>query len=176
MTFPDLFFSRFLVVLVIFEYFADGQQWVYQNAKQAYLKSAKVPSGYTRAELERGFLTTGLWRYSRHPNFAAEQAIWLTLYQWACWECETFYNWTFVGAFGYLALFQASTWFTELITSGKYAEYEVYQQRVGKFVPKLVGSGWDEEWMEKEGPKIQERVRARERAVKTFGRNGAKTQ
>jgi hypothetical protein len=37
----------------------------------------------------------------------------------------------------YLILFQASTWFTELITTGKYPEYNEYQQRVGKFLPRL---------------------------------------
>ncbi|GAB7358123.1 hypothetical protein MBLNU230_g0282t1 [Neophaeotheca triangularis] len=169
----DTMFPRFLIGLVLLEYFADGQQWTYQNAKQAYQSTAKVPEGYTRAQLERGFLTTGLWRYSRHPNFAAEQAIWLSLYQWACYECETYYNWTFVGAFGYLALFQASTWFTELITSGKYAEYGIYQERVGKFVPQLVGEKWDEEWMDKEGPKIQDRVKQREKEV-FGGSKGAK--
>jgi hypothetical protein len=42
-----------------------------------------------------------------------------------------------VGAASYLILFQASTWFTELITARKYPEYKEYQQRVGKFLPKL---------------------------------------
>jgi len=38
----------------------------------------------------------------------------------------------------YLILFQASTWFTELITAEKYEDYKEYQKRVGKFLPKLV--------------------------------------
>lgn len=50
------------------------------------------------------------------------------------------YNWTFLGAMSYLILFQASTWFTELITAGKYPDYAEYQQRVGKFLPKLISS------------------------------------
>lgn len=37
----------------------------------------------------------------------------------------------------YLILFQASTWFTELITASKYPEYKEYQNRVSKFVPSL---------------------------------------
>jgi len=49
---------------------------------------------------------------------------------------EALYNWTGFGALGYLILFQASTWFTELITASKYPEYKEYQQRVGKFLPK----------------------------------------
>jgi hypothetical protein len=47
------------------------------------------------------------------------------------------FNWTFAGAMSYLILFQASTWFTELITAGKYPEYKEYQLRVGKFIPRL---------------------------------------
>lgn len=47
------------------------------------------------------------------------------------------YNWTLIGAMSYLILFQASTWFTELITSSKYPEYKEYQSRVSKFIPSL---------------------------------------
>jgi len=50
-----------------------------------------------------------------------------------------------VGAASYLILFQASTWFTELVSAGKYPDYKVYQKRVGKFLPKLgaVPMEWD---------------------------------
>lgn len=37
-------------------------------------------------------------------------------------------------------IFQSSTWLTELITSGKYAEYANYQRGVGMFFPKSVRS------------------------------------
>ena len=46
-----------------------------------------------------------------------------------------------MGAMGYLLLFQASTWFTELISANKYPEYKNYQSRVGKFLPKLWSVG-----------------------------------
>lgn len=45
------------------------------------------------------------------------------------------YNWAGIGAFAYLLLFQASTWYTELLTSRKYPEYKQYQSIVGKFLP-----------------------------------------
>lgn len=51
-------------------------------------------------------------------------------------ESQTYLNYTFVGAFSYLMLFQGSTWLTELLSAGKYPEYKVYQSRVGKFLPK----------------------------------------
>jgi hypothetical protein len=110
----------------------------FQNAKKLYQKTAKVPHKFEQDDLDRGFIVTGLWSWSRHPNFAAEQTIWVVLYQWGCWTSEVLYNWTFLGAMSYLILFQGSTWFTELITAGKYEDYKEYQQRVGKYIPKLI--------------------------------------
>lgn len=54
-----------------------------------------------------------------------------------------------MGAMGYLLLFQASTWLTELISADKYPEYNDYQSRVGKFLPKLWSVGVDAENNEK---------------------------
>ncbi|KAI9717734.1 MAG: hypothetical protein M1812_004463 [Candelaria pacifica] len=136
-TTADLLFSRGLVGCVLMAFFADQQQWNFQNAKKDYQKTAKVPSKFQQEDLDRGFLVTGLWSWSRHPNFAAEQTTWVLLYQWACYTTDTFYNWTIIGSICYLILFQASTWFTELVTAKKYPEYAEYQQRVGKFLPRL---------------------------------------
>ncbi|KAH0562608.1 hypothetical protein GP486_002714 [Trichoglossum hirsutum] len=133
----DFVFSRILAGLVLLEWFADQQQWTFQQAKKEYLKTAKVPLGFEQEDLDRGFVITGLWSWSRHPNFAAEQAIWLALYQWSCTVTGTLYNWSIVGALSYVILFQASTWFTESISSGKYPEYAEYQQRVGMFLPRM---------------------------------------
>lgn len=133
----DVAFARALMGLILVEFFADQQQWNFQEAKKSYLKTAKVPHKFDQEDLDRGFIVSGLWSWSRHPNFAAEQAFWVLIYQWGCWNTEALYNWTAVGAASYLILFQASTWFTELITARKYTEYKEYQQRVGKFLPKL---------------------------------------
>lgn len=59
----------------------------------------------------------------------------MTLYAWSCYRTGTYVHWTGLGAFSYVWLFQASTWLTELISSGKYPEYGEYQLRVGKFYP-----------------------------------------
>ena len=153
----DNLFPRAMLFLVMIELFADQQQWVYHKAKAAYQKTAKVPSGnkYTRAQLDRGFNTSGLWAWSRHPNFAAEQAFWVCLYQWCCMESQTYVNWTFAGAFAYLMLFQASTWLTELLSSRKYPEYKVYQQRVGRFLPKAATKSMEVPQNVEEKQKVQ---------------------
>ncbi|CAL8576453.1 hypothetical protein XPA_002334 [Xanthoria parietina] len=140
---PDILFTQVLIGCVFLAYIADQQQWDFHVAKDSYQNSAKVPpsSRYTAADLDRGFNTKGLWSLSRHPNFLAEQSVWLTLYIWSCWATGTNYHWAGLGAAAYLFLFQSSTWLTELITAGKYSDYKMYQKRVGKFVPSLWGEG-----------------------------------
>jgi steroid 5-alpha reductase family enzyme len=136
MSYFDIFFSRFMLLVVVLEFFADQQQWNFHQAKKEYSETAKPVPGYSREELDRGFLTSGLWGWSRHPNFAAEQAFWVSLYQWCCCETDSYMNWTFLGAMSYMILFQASTWFTESISAKKYPDYRYYQKQVGKFLPK----------------------------------------
>ncbi|EEQ30513.1 hypothetical protein McanMca71_000782 [Microsporum canis] len=138
---PDLVFSRFLLFLVLIEHFADQQQWKFQQAKKQYQKTARVPPEYkdmyTNDDLDRGFVVSGLWAWCRHPNFVAEQAIWVTLYIWSAYRVESYFNWSGVGAFCLVLLFQASTNLTESITASKYPDYKQYQARVGKFIPRF---------------------------------------
>ncbi|OTB08359.1 hypothetical protein M426DRAFT_316983 [Hypoxylon sp. CI-4A] len=138
-TAADLAFASIQLGLVLSEWFSDQQQWDYQNAKKEYQKTAKVPRecGFSQEELDRGFITSGLWAYCRHPNFAAEQTIWLMLYQWSCYASKTVYSWAGVGSLFLVMLFQGSTWLTELISSGKYPEYELYKKQVGAHMPSL---------------------------------------
>jgi steroid 5-alpha reductase family enzyme len=138
---PDLIFSRLLIFFVFIEIFADEQQWKFQSAKRLYLEKARIPDEYkdrfTAEDLDRGFVVSGLWSLCRHPNLAAEQSIWLTLYLWACYCANSYFHWTAIGAFSYILIIQGSTWLTESISAGKYQEYKEYQARVGKFIPRL---------------------------------------
>ena len=157
----DVVFSRGIALMVFIAFLADNQQWSmsirpqyppsslvrntatnpvsfpqeYQEAKKSYQNTAKVPSGFHREDLDRGFNTISMWSYSRHPNFAAEQSVWVLLYLWGAFVTKGWINWTIIGPIAYLGLFQASTWFTELISARKYPEYKEYQKRVGMFLP-----------------------------------------
>jgi hypothetical protein len=55
-----------------------------------------------------------------------------------------------------LILFQASTWLTELLSAGKYPEYKVYQERVGKFLPKMGTKNMELPHTDKEKKKVAE--------------------
>lgn len=135
-TTADLFYFASQVALVVVEFVSDGQQWNFHAAKEQYKKDGKIINGYKHEEVERGFNTSGLWAYSRHPNFAAEQSFWFVLYQWSCMATNSLYSYTGTGAVALILLFQGSTWLTELITTGKYTEYPAYQKQVGMFIPK----------------------------------------
>ena len=84
---------------------------------------------------ERGFLTTGLFRYSRHPNFFCEQAMWWTYYVFSIAAGAGWLTWTITGAVLLTLLFQGSTWLTEKISLRKYPDYAYYQETTSRLMP-----------------------------------------
>lgn len=134
----DYFFAGQIIYLIGQTWVADQQQWDYHEAKHKYQQSAKVPadSGFKAEDLERGFNTTGLWAYSRHPNFVSEQCVWWTFYLWSSIKANSLLNWTIVGPIFYTSIFVGSTPITEYISSSKYPAYKEYQKQVGVFLPK----------------------------------------
>ena len=121
-----------LAAFLIGEFAADQQQWDFHRAKKA--------AGGT---LEPGFLTTGMFAYSRHPNFFFEQAQWWAFYAIGATAAVSAglgmwggaLNWTIAGAALLTVLFIGSTIFTESITSSKYPGYADYQRTTSMLVP-----------------------------------------
>jgi len=144
LTLPDIIFGSLIVTLLAIETVADHQQWEFHQAKHAYEKTAKLPanSKYSQIDLDRGFCVSGLWSWSRHPNFACEQSIWLVFYQWAAFASKAPLNWTGVGVIGLLGVFFGSTRLTEAISAKKYPQYKEYQELVARFVPGFLGTTW----------------------------------
>jgi steroid 5-alpha reductase family enzyme len=89
----DIILASFAVALLFVEFTSDNQQYSFHTYKHAYLAAKKGNEKvepydarkqwlgsrltWTPADAERGFLTRGLWAYSRHPNFACEQSFWV---------------------------------------------------------------------------------------------------
>lgn len=112
--------------LLTLETVADQQQWNFHQFKKAERAAGR--------EVHPGFLTTGLFSISRHPNFFAEQAQWWVVYLFV-FANHGFGGWSWLGAFILTGLFIGSTRFTEEITLSKYPEYAQYQKRVSMLVP-----------------------------------------
>jgi steroid 5-alpha reductase family enzyme len=106
---------------------ADQQQWNFHAGKRAESAAGRKPNPQ--------FLQTGLWRFSRHPNFFFEQAQWWLLFFFGVVAANSLLQWTVAGAFLLTTLFIGSTNFTESITRSKYPEYAAYQATTSAIIP-----------------------------------------
>ncbi|EPY50002.1 steroid oxidoreductase superfamily protein [Schizosaccharomyces cryophilus OY26] len=136
----ELFMFTFAV-----EILADQQQWDFYQARDLYRKNKELPPhlNFDLMTLAKGFNTSGLFKWSRHPNFLAEQIIWVVFYLFGAIASKTWINWTILGPLGLIAVFQGSTRLTETISSKKYPLYSLYSRKVGRFFPRLDGSHWE---------------------------------
>ena len=123
----DLVIAVVFVALTIGETVADQQQWNFQSWKKSETAAGRSP--------EPRFIQTGLWRYSRHPNFFFEQAQWWALFFFGVAAAGSILQWTVVGAFLLTTLFIGSTIFTESITRSRYPEYAAYQATTSAIIP-----------------------------------------
>ena len=121
---------------LLIETIADEQQMAFHTTKNKMLKEGK-----TLEELplpfSRGFNTTGLWAYSRHPNYLGEQGFWLSLILFPiAMECSpNIFHFSMIGAFLLVLLFLGSSSFQEGVSSSKYPEYGLYLAHVSKYIP-----------------------------------------
>lgn len=130
----DALLMALFVVLLIAEFSADQQQWNFQQAKKA-----------AGGKLGPGFVTTGLFRYSRHPNFFCEMSQWWVVYLLGAVAMMSsgatggllggLLNWTVFGAVLLTVLFVGSTVMTESISAKKYPAYAQYQRTTSAVVP-----------------------------------------
>jgi steroid 5-alpha reductase family enzyme len=128
-------FDYIVVGLMFFfialEMVADIQQWNFQSKKWALIKAGEELTD----NFQKGFLDKGLWTYSRHPNYFAEQAIWICFYFFSVAASGQCFNWSIAGCMLLIVLFQGSSTFSEEISSGKYPEYREYQKKARRFLP-----------------------------------------
>ncbi len=121
--------AAFLFFLAI-EFIADQQQYDFQTEKHRRLKAGEELGPYAA-----GFVHTGLWAKMRHPNYMAEQAIWIVFYCFSVVATGEWLNWTICGAVLLLLLFRGSSDFSEAISAEKYPGYKDYQKKVSRFLP-----------------------------------------
>lgn len=112
-----LFLSLFFIEAV-----ADEQQYFFQTEKHALLKY--LSKNDLKGDYKLGFLWhSGLFQYSRHPNFFAEQSMWWVIYLFSVSavqdksgsnELSTWFNWSICAPIFLTLLFQGSTELTEV--------------------------------------------------------------
>ena len=120
-----------MLLFILIEAKADNQLHIFHLQKRNHI----ILDGKFNSSLKNGFLSEGLWKYVRHPNFIAEQAIWITFYFFGVAASGQLINWTLAGPILLILLFEGSSEFTERIHKEKYPGYSDYQQNVPKFIP-----------------------------------------
>lgn len=129
----DIILGVVLVGFVYMEWLADQQQYDYQTEKYKRINNNEPLDN----EYAKGFTHNGLWAIIRHPNYTAEQSIWVVFYLFSVVATGSIINWSIVGCLLLILLFSQSADFSEAITAGKYPTYSDYQKNVGKFLPKI---------------------------------------
>lgn len=123
----DVLLTVSFLVCTFAETVADQQQWNFQQWKQAEHVAGREPT--------IRFIQTGLFRYSRHPNYFYEQAQWWIVFLMGAVAARSLLNWSVLGALLLTLLFIGSTSFTEKITLGRYPEYALYQKSTSAVIP-----------------------------------------
>lgn len=123
----DFVLATLFLLLLAGETIADQQQWNFHLHKAAQ-KLRGEP-------IEPGFLSSGLFRYSRHPNYFCEISQWWVFSAFAYAASGTWLHWTSIGAVLLTLLFDGSTRFTEAITTKKYPAYAAYQRTTSRLIP-----------------------------------------
>jgi steroid 5-alpha reductase family enzyme len=125
LTARDAVLFLLFVLFLVLETIADNQQFAFHSHKERK-KDDPV--------FALGFNTTGLWKYSRHPNYLCELGQWLVVWLLAVQATGT-WHWTGCGILILLLLFIGSTIMTESITRRKYPKYAQWQQATPPWLP-----------------------------------------
>lgn len=99
----DVIAATVYLLLVLGEAVADKQMFAFQTEKYRR-KNANEPLG----EYSRGFIETGLWGFSRHPNYFCEVTLWWVFYLFAVSCSGTWMHWSGLGPILLTSLFGTS--------------------------------------------------------------------
>ncbi len=108
---------------------ADNQMWAFQQEKKR-----RVADG---DEAVPPFMARGLFRYSRHPNYLCELAMWCVFYLFSVAASGNWMNWTGLGFLLLMPVFTGSIRLTESISADRYPGYSDYQESTPCLIPGL---------------------------------------
>ena len=118
----DIVTAGLFLVFLIIETVADQQQWDFHQVKQ---KKVACPP-HLQEDVKRGFLTHGLFEYSRHPNVCGELGMWLSVF-----IASTPYKGVSDACCGIVvlvAIILGGLDLSESLSAKKYSQYKAFQK------------------------------------------------
>ena len=125
----DILAAALFLALLALETVADEQMWTFQQTKKRRLAAGE--------QGVQPFLRTGLRRYSRHPNYLCEIAMWWAFYLFAVAASGQWMHWTGLGCVALTVQIVGSIRPTEEISVARYPDYRAYQESTPVLVPLL---------------------------------------
>eukprot|EP00003_Mantamonas_plastica_P014686 TRINITY_DN2536_c0_g1_i1.p1 TRINITY_DN2536_c0_g1~~TRINITY_DN2536_c0_g1_i1.p1 ORF type:complete len:383 (-),score=67.81 TRINITY_DN2536_c0_g1_i1:13-1140(-) len=121
------------LALLSFETIADIQQFRFQTEKYRRIANKEDLGPYAK-----GFIDSGLWSITRHPNYFGEMGVWWAFQVFSIASTGEWLNWTLIGPVFLSMLFvfpQASIDVAENLSAAKYKQYAAYQRSVSRIIP-----------------------------------------
>ncbi|MEI6556284.1 MAG: DUF1295 domain-containing protein [Paludibacter sp.] len=131
LNFIDILAALLMISCILLETIADNQLFEFHLQK----KQKIIADGKYNRSLQNGFMSDGLWKYVRHPNFIGEQFTWVSFYLFGVAASGQWINWTLTGPVLLILLFMGSSDFTEGISLKKYPLYAEYKETVPRYFP-----------------------------------------
>ena len=118
--------SLFLVLLAM-EAINDQNMWAFQQDKKR-----KVEAG---EPVNQPFITSGFFKYCRHPSYVCEMGMWTVFYLFGVAATDQWIHWSGLGFISLMLVFVGSTRLAESISLDRYPSYRKYQASTPRFIP-----------------------------------------
>ena len=123
----DIIAITLFVILFVIEAAADEQMWRFQQEKKRRIKTGEP--------VLRPFITSGLFRFCRHPAYTCEMGMWYVFYLFAVAATGQWVHWTGLGFIALTLVFFGSTRLAETISLSRYPSYRDYQASTPRLIP-----------------------------------------
>ena len=123
----DIIAITLFVILFVIEAVADEQMWRFQQEKKRRIKTGEP--------VLQPFITSGLFRFCRHPAYTCEMGTWYVFYLFAVAATGQWVHWTGLGLIALTLVFFGSTRLAESISLSRYPSYRDYRASTPRLIP-----------------------------------------
>ena len=132
MNFLDAIAIALFVVLLVIEVINDEHMWAFQQDKKRKIKAGEP--------VTQPFVTSGFFKYCRHPSYFCEMGMWHVFYLFGLAATGQWLLWTGLEFISLTLVFVGSTRLTASISLDRYPSYRDYQTSTPRLIP-LTGIG-----------------------------------
>ena len=118
-----ILFAVFLAVETI----NDERMWTFQQDKKRKLKAGEP--------VTQPFITSGFFKYCRHPSYICEMGMWTVFYLFGIAATDQWIHWSGLGFIFFMFIISGSTRLGESISADRYPSYRDYQASTPRFIP-----------------------------------------